>query len=76
MLLINNFMVLQEAADRWGIPIERLKNKLKPSIVGQDRINEWIKSGLIKCYVKPGGKNKVWIISIDFMKMHFGHEKK
>lgn len=76
MLLINNFMTIQEAADRWGISAETLKSKLKSSITGDAKINDWIKAGLIKSYTKEGGKNKLWIISTDFMTMHYGKEPK
>ena len=76
MLLINNFMTIQEAADRWEISVHTLKNKLNSSKVGEIKLSEWEKSGLIKSYVKPGGKNKLWIITTEFMEMHYGKEPK
>lgn len=68
---IDKYMTPAEAAYRWGISQETLKNKLKPSIVGQDVINQMIDDGLIKCFQKPGGKRKEWIISVAAMEKWF-----
>lgn len=71
---IDKYMSVAEAADRWGIPQETLKNKLKPSVVGQKAIDEMINAGLIKFFQKPGGQRKEWIISEMAMKKWFGEK--
>jgi hypothetical protein len=68
-------MTPAEAAFRWGISVETLKNKLKPSITSEEEINRMIDRGLIKYFTKPGGKNKQWIISIQAMYEWFGKPK-
>lgn len=73
---IDKYMTINEAAQRWNISVETIKNKLKPSITDQKDIDSWIKRGLIKPFTKKGGTNKVWIISIYFMELHFGDEKR
>lgn len=73
---IEKYMTINEAAERWNVNIETIKAKLKPSVTSENDINHWIERGLIKPYVKPGGKNKLWIISIYFMMLHFGDEYK
>lgn len=73
---IDNYMTPAEAAFRWGISIETLKNKLKPSVSSDEEIRSMIEQGLIKYFVKPGGKNKQWIISTKAMYEWFGKPKK
>lgn len=72
---INNYMTPSEAAHRWGISLETVKNKLKPSIAGQESIDQLIDKGLIKYFQKPGGKRKEWIISVQAMKYWFGEKE-
>lgn len=72
---IDKYMSVAEAAHRWGVPQETVKNKLKPSIVGQETIDSAIKKGIIKFFQKPGGRNKDWIISEAAMKMWFGEKR-
>lgn len=69
---IDAYMTISEAAFRWGISQETIKNKLKPSIVGQESIDKMINAGLIKYFQKPGGKLKEWIISEQAMEIWFG----
>jgi hypothetical protein len=69
---IDAYMTISEAAFRWGISQETIKNKLKPSIVGQESIDKMIRAGLIKYFQKPGGKLKEWIISEQAMEIWFG----
>lgn len=71
---INNYMTRAEAAYRWGINIETLKNKLKPSL-NKEEIATMEKEGLIKSFVEPGKKMRSWIITTDAMKIWFGKEK-
>lgn len=71
---INDYMTPNEAADRWDIKIEALKERLKPS--RNKNLDELIAEGLIKQY-KPVGKVRgEWIISKDFMEKFYGKEIK
>lgn len=72
---INKYMTPNEAAYRWGINQETVKNKLKPSL-NADEIDEFIRRGLIKSFVRPDGQRKEWIISKDAMGIWFGEPKK
>lgn len=63
-------MTPNEAAFRWGINQETVKNKLKPSL-NQKQISEMIDRGLIKSFVRPDGSRKEWIISIEAMNIWF-----
>jgi hypothetical protein len=65
MKTINDFMSIAEAAERYGINQQTLKNKLKPSVVGQERIDQWVADGLIRLSAKT------WIISTDFMELNY-----
>jgi len=69
-------MTVSEAADKWGIPHRTIGSKLRASIVGQDKIDDWINRGLIKCYKSPSGKRKEWIISSMAMFEWFGKNEK
>lgn len=69
---IDKYMTPAEAAHRWGLPQETVKSKLKPSIVGEETINEMINAGLIKYFQKPDGRRKEWIISEKAMELWFG----
>ncbi|MDY0395455.1 DNA-binding protein [Virgibacillus halophilus] len=68
-------MTPNEAAYTWGINQETVKNKLKPSIVGQDTLDEMIRKGLIKYFLHPNGKRKEWILSIEAMEKWFGKKR-
>lgn len=71
---IENYMSPNEAAYRWGINQETVKNKLKPSL-NKKEIDEMEKKGLIKSFVRPGGKRREWIITSDAMKHWFGERE-
>ena len=73
---INKYMTISEAAHRWGIPTNTVKNKLKPSVVGEDKINKMVKKGLIKYFIHPNSKRRDWIISDDAMKEWFPNNDK
>jgi len=75
MTNIDNYMTPNEAAYRWGINQETVKNKLKPSL-NKDEITQMEKDGLIKSFVRPGGKRKEWIITEKAMFQWFGEPKK
>lgn len=69
MAKIDDFMTVSEAAYRWNIPLETVKNKLKPS-VNKD-LNKMIDDGLVKYFQKPNSRMKSWIISKQAMKIWF-----
>lgn len=73
---IDNYMTVSEAAYRWGIPQETVKNRFKPYFKSyQEQTNKMLEDGLIKFFQKPGGQRKEWIISIQAMEMWFGKPK-
>ena len=61
--LLSEIMTIAEAAERYNVKQDTLKNKFKPSIVGQDKINTWISEGLIR------QSGKTWLITSTFMEM-------
>lgn len=69
---IHDYMTVSEAAYKWNVPQETVKNKLKPSIVGKERIDEMIEKGYIKYFQKPNGRRKEWIITTKAMEIWFG----
>lgn len=71
---INNFMSPSEAAHRWGLSPDTVKSRLKPSLY-EKQIDEMINKGLIKCFQKPNGQRKEWILSVEAMEKWFGKEK-
>jgi len=74
---IDKYMTVAEAADRWGIPIETLKNKLKPSLSSSwAQTEKMIEEGLLKYYQKDDDGNRKWIISEAAMKLWFGDKRK
>ena len=72
---IDKYMTVAEASERWGIPENtvraRLKNREKVYV---NAVNEMLRDGLIKYYVKPGGIRRDWIISEDAMFLWFGEK--
>lgn len=72
---IDRYMTPAEAAYRWGIKIERLKERLKPSR-NNDEIEQMVKDGLIKYFIEPGKKNRSWIISAAAMEKWYPKENK
>ena len=73
---IDKYMCIEEAAERWKVSVSTIRNKLKESKTPLEDLIAWRNNGLIKCYTKKGGTNRVWILSTDFMIMQFGEEKK
>lgn len=71
---IDKYMTPNEAAYKWGKNQETVKNKLKPSL-NKEEIEQMKKDGLIKSFVRPDGKRKEWIISIDAMEKWFGKKE-
>lgn len=71
---INNYMTPNEAAYRWNIDIERLKERLKPS--RNKSLDELINSGLIKYFKHPDKSRGEWIVSSEFMEKYYGKEIK
>ena len=72
MAKIDDFMTVSEAAYRWNIPLETVKNRLKPS-VNKD-LNKMIDEGLVKYFQKPNSRMKSWIISKQAMEIWFGEQ--
>lgn len=73
---IDNYMTVAEAAYRWGILTDRVKNKLKPSVKGTwSQTEKMIEDGLIKYFQHPEKKQKIWIISTQAMEQWFGEKK-
>lgn len=73
---IDKYMTVAEAADRWGIPVETLKNKLKPSVASfWAQTEKMIEEGLLKYYQKDDDRNRQWIISEAAMIRWFGEKK-
>jgi len=72
---IDKYMTVAEAAARWKISENtvraRLKNREKVYV---NAVNEMLRDGLIKYYVKPGGVRRDWIISEDAMFLWFGEK--
>lgn len=62
---LEQIMTIPEAAERFGINVQTLKNKMKPSVVGQDRIDEWVTNGLIR------QSSKTWLITVEFIENNF-----
>lgn len=58
---LDEIMTISEAAERYGMKVETLKNKLKPSIAGEDKLNHLIELGLIR-----KSKN-TWLLTVQFM---------
>lgn len=73
---IDKYMTVPEAAEKFSIPVETVKSRLKPSITSfNEQLVQMIEEGLIKSYLKADGKRKEWIISEDAMKKWFFSEK-
>lgn len=70
---IDKYMTPSEAAYRWGVNQETVRNKLKPSI--NKNIEESIEQGLIKFFQHPDGKRREWIISDQAMELWFGKKE-
>lgn len=60
---LDQVLTMSEAAERYDINLDTLKSRLKPSLAGQDRLDQWQKQGIIK---KSG---KTWLITEDFLKI-------
>ena len=75
---IDQYMTPAEAAYKWGIPRETLKNKYSPSMLSEKQVADlqrMINEGLIKFFLPPNGKRKEWIISREAMYFWFGEPK-
>jgi len=66
---IDDYMTPNEAAYKYGVNIERLKEKLKPS--RNQHLDELIYDGLIKYFKHPDKTRGEWIISKDFMEKYY-----
>ncbi|MGA4466555.1 DNA-binding protein [Bacillus bombysepticus] len=75
---IENYMSPAEAAYKWGIKRDTLKNRYSPSMLNEEQKKElqrMIDEGLIKFFLPPNGTRKDWIISRTAMFKWFGNPK-
>ncbi|HHY72289.1 MAG TPA: DNA-binding protein [Bacillus bacterium] len=73
---IDKYMSVAEAAYRWNVKKETIKNKLKPAFpVAWEQTEAMIEQGLLKYFQHPEGKYKEWTISSAAMEKWFGPEK-
>ena len=73
---IDKYMTVAEAAERWKISENTVRARLKNrERVYVNAVNEMLRDGLIKYYVKPGGVRRDWIISEDAMFLWFGEKE-
>ncbi|PEA85712.1 hypothetical protein [Bacillus thuringiensis] len=71
-------MTPAEASHKRGIKRTTLKNKISPSTLNEEQIEElhkMIEEGLIKFFLAPNGIRKEWIISRDTMFVWFGEPR-
>jgi predicted transcriptional regulator len=74
---IDNFMTVSEAAERWGVPADTIRNYLKPSNKKKwQKTEKMIELGLLKYHQSKFDTKKEWILSKDAMEVWFGVEKK
>lgn len=62
---LDEIMTIKEAADRYDLNQQTLKNKLKPSVVGQEKIDEWVASGIIR------QSSTTWLLTEKFIENNF-----
>lgn len=62
---LDEIMTIKEASERFNINLQTMKNKLKPSIVGQERIDEWVSEGLIR------QSGTTWLLTEKFIENNF-----
>ncbi|WP_312498206.1 hypothetical protein [Bacillus luti] len=73
---LDEYMTVNEAAKRFNIPAATIRNRLKPSIKNFTfQLEHMIDVGLVKYYLKPGGKRKEWIITEDAMRIWFSKKE-
>lgn len=71
---INNYMTPNEAAYRYGVKIEALKERLKPS--RNKNLDQFIDDGLIKYFKHPEKARGEWIVSSEFMEKYYKNKCK
>ncbi|MCM3736490.1 DNA-binding protein [Bacillus cytotoxicus] len=75
---IDKYMSPSEAAYKWGILRDTLKNKYSPSMLKEKQkaeLQQMIDEGMIKFFLPPNGRRKEWIISREAMRRWFGEPK-
>lgn len=70
---INDYMTPNEASYRWGVNIEAIKERLKPS--RNKNLDELINQGLVKFFKHPDKARGEWIVTREFMEKYYGKEK-
>lgn len=69
---INNYMTVKEAAQRWGVKVPALREKL--NIQRRPELQKEIDSGLVKYFKADGAAYGDWIISKNAMEKWYGPE--
>lgn len=62
---LEEVMTVSEACSRYNVTLDELKNRIKPSRIGQQEIDSRVSQGIIR---KSGN---TWLISKDFMELYF-----
>ena len=62
---LDQVLTIPEAAELYNINLQTLKNKMKPSVVGEDQIAEWTEKGLIR------RSGRIWLITREFVELHY-----
>lgn len=70
---IDDYMTVNEAAYRWNINVETLKERLKPS--RNKNLDELINQGFVKYFKHPDKARGEWIVTREFMEKYYGKEK-
>jgi hypothetical protein len=65
---LDEIMTISEAAEFYGMNVHTVKSKLKPSVVGQERIDEWVAQGLAR------RSGSTWILTHAFMEANFSKQ--
>lgn len=69
---INNYMTVKEAAQRWGVKVPALREKL--NIQRRPELQKEIDGGLVKYFKADGAAYGDWIISKKAMEKWYGQE--
>lgn len=69
---IDDYMTPAEAAYRWGVNQDAVKNRLKSS--QNKRLADQLDEGIVKYFQGPGSQRKNWIITATAMERWYGRE--
>lgn len=65
---LNQIMTIVEAAERYGINEDSLRNKFKPRVTKPERIKAWIESGLVR------QSGSTWLLTETFIRQNYAHK--